>query len=256
MISGFPYQTKSKKINQDLEKIRNRFGSNGVKFTVLLLDNSHGTNQGLIQQIETKFLKRFYKSFIDWLLMDEEVGLIIKTKKPHVLNSLKQNSNFLDIAYNTKRCYVVERPFQEISLNYAKISNISVAIGTSMASALLECVSTGAKGIFYDYPNLRSLEKDIYSWGENKVFFQNLDNMINIIKSFKKDPIKNNFVGNWSSYLPLIDPFRDGRGGERIGNYMYWLKKELSKGLDKKESIKKANQKYAENWGKDKIYSF
>ena len=55
--------------------------------------------------------------------------------------------------------------------------------------------------------------------------------MINIIKSFKKDPIKNNFVGNWSSYLPLIDPFRDSRGGERIGNYMHWLKKELSKDI-------------------------
>ena len=87
MISGFPYQTNSKRINQDLESIRNRFSSSGVKFTVLLLDNLHGTNQGLIQQIETKFLKQFYKLFIDWLLIDEEVGLIIKTKTPHVLNS-------------------------------------------------------------------------------------------------------------------------------------------------------------------------
>ena len=35
----------------------------------------------------------------------------------------------------------------------------------------MECISFGAKGIFYDYPNLKSIEFDLYKWGEGKILF-------------------------------------------------------------------------------------
>ena len=101
---------------------------------------------------------------------------------------------------------------------------------------------------------MRSIENDIYTWGENKVFFQDLNTMIENIKYYKKDKNKNSFLGDWSSCLNKIEPFRDNKGGKRIGIYMQWLQKELSKGLKKNIAIKNANLKYVENWGQDKVY--
>ena len=65
LISGFPYKTQSKYIKKNLNKIETQFKDNGVKFTVLLLDNNHSNNKGLIQLIETEHLKDFYMMLND-----------------------------------------------------------------------------------------------------------------------------------------------------------------------------------------------
>ena len=67
--------------------------SNKTKFNILLLDSNHGKNDGLDQLIEKSTMIRFYKVFLDWVLEDEDIGLIIKPKKSElrVLTSTTTN---------------------------------------------------------------------------------------------------------------------------------------------------------------------
>ncbi len=64
----------------------------------------------------------------------------------------------------------------------------------------------------------------------------------------------NPFLGDWSDHLNELDPFRDGRGGDRIGIYMRWLQEGFEKGLRRDKTIARANKLYAEDWGKEMVY--
>ena len=97
-------------------------------------------------------------------------------------------------------------------------------------------------------------EPDLYKWGENKVIFPDLDEMLSRLEIYKNNHEKYPALGDWSEHLDDIDPFRDNRGGERIGTYLRWLLEGFEQGMDREENILKANQLYAEAWGKDKIF--
>ena len=109
--------------------------------------------------------------------------------------------------------------------------------------------------LFRSYPNLRSIEPDLYAWGDKKVIFSNLDEMIDTLKSFKQNPDIYPDLGDWSAHLDELDPFRDMRGAERIGTYVRWLKEAFDKGLERQDAIECANVFYADEWGEDKIFS-
>jgi len=255
LISGFPYSTQSEEVKKEVSMIEDNLHSHGAKFIILLLDNNHTTNKGLAQSMETSALEAFYQLFLNWLIDDDELGLVIKSKKPVVLDTLPEINDILHKAIKTGRCHLVENPFQLIPANYASISNMTIATGIFFSSALVECVSTGAKGVFYDYPNLRSIETELYSWGENKVIFSDISKMMLELKAYKTDSRSNPDLGDWSNHLETIDPFRDGRGGERIGNYIDWLQKGFKYSLECDTTIGRANQEYADAWGEDKLYS-
>jgi hypothetical protein len=61
-------------------------------------------------------------------------------------------------------------------------------------------------------------------------------------------------LGEWAEHIDELDPYRDGRGGERIGTYMRWLLESFDKGKTREGAIGNANKLFAESWGADKIY--
>ena len=78
--------------------------------------------------------------------------------------------------------------------------------------------------------------------------------MLSQIENYKNNPKKYQDLGDWSEHLDEIDPFRDNRGGERIGTYMRWLLESFEQGIEREENISKANRLYADSWGEDKIF--
>ena len=90
------------------------------------------------------------------------------------------------------------------------------------------------------------------SWGEGRVLFHDLESLGKAIDAFKKDPAWS-LLGDFTPILDDLDPFRDGRGGERMGSYIGWLVEKLDEGLDQKRAIQHANERYAEVWGMDKV---
>ena len=73
------------------------------------------------------------------------------------------------------------------------------------------------------------------------------------LKKYKGNPHSNSELGDWTPFLDELDPFRDGRGGERMGIYMRWLLESFDNGKNRDEVIQSANKLYAEKWGSDKV---
>ena len=254
IISGFPYTEKfvSTDIKSNNEVI---FKTGGNKFNILLLDSNHSNNDSIIQSITSSTMSLFYKVFLDWVVEDLDIGLIIKSKKSQFLYSLNNIiGSIKDIQNSTGRCVLIEDSFQKMPSSYLDNINIVVGTGIYFSSAIIECAIHGAKAIFFDYSNLRFHEKELYNWGGNKVIFHEFDTMFSYLKAYKNDPTSNPDLGDWSAYLGEFDPFRDQKGGERIGTYIHWLKNAFDQGLEKQEAIERANALYAKVWGEDKIY--
>ena len=197
-------------------------------------------------------MEKFYKLFLQWLLEDKFIKLVVKMKKSYY--ELPIESKILEDALNSKRLIILEDTTFKSPAEFASDTDMVVSTGFFFASALMECVSVGSKGIFCDYPNLRSLNYDLYTWGANKVIFEDLDEMICVLKEYKENPNIYSEIGDWSHYLNDIDPFRDNNGCLRIGNYTQWLLDGFDRGLSRDANITQANRLYQNSWGDDKIF--
>lgn len=255
LIAGEPYSS-TYNVNSDLDKnkkIQKKLKKNGAKFIVLLIDNMHSTNESLGQNVYTPKMVEFYRYFLDWVHDDPEFGLIIKSKKSIIQETLPGIQRQIEQAESTGRCYNVPDPLGTKPADYAGIVNMAVSTNVFISGSLIECILQGCKGVHYDYANLKTIETDLYAWGENKVLFTELSDMVKAIKAYKNEPANNPELGDWSGHLDELDPFRDGGGGERIGTYMRWLLEGFDKGRSRDEAIEEANKLYADMWGSDKI---
>ena len=151
----------------------------------------------------------------------------------------------------TGRCLVLAESLGRLASDAAHPADIAVGIGIS--SAVIEAVIAGCKGIHYDVSGLQS--HTFYKWGYKKVIFDDIDKMMVSLKRYKENPNNEPELGDWSLHLDELDPFRDGRGGERIGTYIHWLLEVFNKGGSRDEAIQYANKLYSEQWGGDKIIS-
>lgn len=256
LISGFPYKIKNVKSHYESLEIKKQFQFKGVKTTLLLIDSNHSKNlNGNAQYLPTSILENFYKSFIKLVLDNPEIGIIIKSKRKRNINSLNNIQSILQDAINTGRCHLIEDTFQTISSSYIKAIDFAISTGFILSSAFMECAGFGIKSIYYDYSNISNQEKDIYSWGKNKVIFRDVGKIIKEITLYNKNPIQKDYLGNWDSHIDKINMFIDDNGYERIGRYLNFLQQGFNNNLDCKSAIKEANKNYIARWGKKSIFS-
>ena len=255
LISGHPYPASSDNMIKSAKKIRDELIANGAKFIILLLDSNHSMNQSLQQCIYTPIMYKYYKYHLQWVLEDEEIGLIIKSKKPVVQENLTDINQLLDEANKSGRCYNIADPFGIQPSYFGGVADFVVATGIYLPGALIECILKGTRGVFFDYPNQRNSEKELYEWGDQKVIFDNLETLIDSLKLYKQNPNNNPELGDWSDHLDDIESFQDGLGGDRVGEYVRTLQQAFDNGLGQQASIKQANSDYISKWGDDKIVS-
>ena len=224
------------------------------KFTILLIDNYHSYNKTIPgQAVYTPFMKSFYEFFLNWVLEDDDFGLIIKTKKPYLQNSLNIN-DLLRRTEKTGRCYNSKNPLIDRGYHYANLVTLSVSINIFFSSALIENVILGNRGVHFDYMNSKIRNESIYSWGENKVIFNDFDKFKSLIKKYKNNTSNSKEIGDWSKFIDEIEPFRDNLSPLRIANYIDDLKEGYDKNLNKYKNIEIANKNYVSKWGNDKIF--
>ncbi|NQT30396.1 MAG: hypothetical protein HQ596_07475 [Candidatus Saganbacteria bacterium] len=239
--NDFLFKDKFKE-GQDLKKELNL---KGARFIVALFDNVHGP----FCHISSGMMERFYLAFLTWLLEDPDIGIIIKSKKPSVLSNLPRVLSLLNRAEATGRSIRLERYFGRLVMDASAASDMVIGIGIS--SAVVESVIAGCRGIHCDLTPLRAHE--YYQWGYERIIFDNLDRMMGALKKYKEDKISNARLGDWTPFLDELDPFRDGRAGERMGTYMRWLLEGFDAGFPRQSVLRGANAKYAEKWGDQNI---
>ncbi|MBI1811747.1 MAG: hypothetical protein HY035_10580 [Nitrospirae bacterium] len=245
IVAGHPNDANFLQHDGEMKKTKELFKRNGAAFIIALFDSGHGSQYHY--NFSSAEMEMVYTRFLNWVLEENTLGLAIKSKKPYILETLPNIRSLLKSAEETGRC--IRLPFSYFPSTTAQIADM--VVGLSISTAATEAVIAGSRGIHYHSKFPRTHE--YYKWGYGKLVFDDLDLMMKALKGYKADKSSNPELGDWTPYLDLIDPFRDGRAGERMGTYFKWCLEGFDAGLNRNDVIKQANEKYASRWGDDKV---
>lgn len=265
IISGNPLSENIKRNYSSANKNFSYFNHKDI-FTILLIDNFHSNNNDIpnvsplnLSEINigdgiyTPDMRNYYNFFLNWVLNDTSIKLVVKPKKISLQKKLGID-NLLSMAIDTGRCININKTLRNKDYLSEHSIDMCVSINNWLSTALLENVLHGYRGVHFDYANKMEFNSSIYSWGKNKVIFNDFDEMKTHLNEFKNKNINYIKLGDWSNYINKIDPFRDSLGSQRIGQYIQDLHHNFKLNNSSKETIKLANKSYEKKWGKDKLY--
>jgi hypothetical protein len=213
----------------------------GVRLTLTLLDNSPS-------------VPNFYRFFIQWLVDDPSLGILIKSKGKN-WKSVQEGAmgGLVQEAMDSGRLFVIDKGASPADA--ALLTDFSV--GITSISAIAVAGLQGARVLFLDYEKMDQGKLKPYcifhSLGPKRCVFYDPESLKEAVLGYFNDPESNPLLGDVSSILDQLDPFRDGKASQRIGEYVTWYIENLSKNLSKDEALRKATKKYAEKWGEDKV---
>ncbi len=203
------------------------------------------------------FTQKNYAYLIDKVLQDLRYGIIFKPKSPgNLMRRLGPVAGMLEDLQKSGRAIV---------LGGGSLQGMYPPVLASLAADLTihECLSAGSAGVESALAGASTLFLDTEGWpvspfyqgGLGKVVFQDWNSLWQACSDFFEKPGAKSHLGNCAPYLTDLDPFRDGRAAERMGNYLKWLIDGLNAGLPRGTVLADANERYARLWGSDKIYS-
>jgi hypothetical protein len=213
----------------------------GVRYTLALFDNSVP-------------VPNFYQFFLQWLIADPALGILIKSKGDNWKSFHDDGVNILaQQALNTGRLFIMDPTASPVDA--ALLSNFS--IGVTGISAIALAALKGARVLYLDYEYLdKGPLKDytlLHSLGEKRCVFYNPESLKDSVLEYINSPEANPNLGDASSILDQIDPFRDGIASQRIGEYVSWYLEELDDGFNASDAVRSATDRYANKWGADKV---
>lgn len=248
---GYITDYSFKEVKEDVRRLRRQLIEKGAGFIICYFDeNSSDDRMSVVTNSQSASV---YRSLLELVLKDETLGLICSPKRPKTLfERLPDIESLSRKAIETGRCLFMggEYTADNYPTEAAQASDlvITLLLGGTVA---LESSLSGAKVVFLDLEGLYSYP--VYPWGEGKVVFDNIDDLLTAIKKFKANPKSNPTFGDLSKWVGDKDSFRDGNASLRIGQYLDWLLEMFSQGKSRDEALEYANQKYAELWGKENI---
>ena len=233
-------------------QVRAALTSTGVRFIVCFLDE--GSADDRRWSLSHEFMADNYRFLLDKLFADPTLGLVLKPKSPKSLRRrLGEVAQKLDAALETGRCYMYEEGVAATDALPCEASlTADVTIGILYGStASMECALAGSLSLLVDRE--RVTYHPLYRLGEGRVVFPNWENLWDVLCAYRKDPRSLSGFGDWSPLLDDLDPFRDGKAAQRMGEYIGWLAESLTKGLSPDNAMELAWQKYVDQWGDDKV---
>jgi hypothetical protein len=93
----------------------------------------------------------------------------------------------------------------------------------------------------------------LYDLGLGKVVFRDWDNLWETFLIHSRSGAKVPGFGDWSNMLNDLDPFRDGRAAERMGQYIRWILDGFKEGHDRETVLANAAERYTDIWGHEKV---
>jgi hypothetical protein len=132
------------------------------------------------------------------------------------------------------------------------------AVGVDMNSAVTVAALAGCRAIHLDYVRLHASPlaqwARCYRAGPDRLVFDDPTKLWAKLNEFFDGPVADPSLGLADeTLLRSIDPFRDGRAGQRIGEYLRWYPAGLDRGLDRDSALAEGDDRYAEKAGTDTV---
>jgi len=202
--------------------------------------------------------EHFYEFFLRRVIDDPRWGLLIKPKGEYNLLWVRQHLPSLHALYEealaTGRVHLLDWRLSPAEAAAAADFSVGVDINSAVVIAAL----AGRRAIHLDYVRLHTSPlsdwADFYRAGPDRLVFDNPDKLWERLNRYLDKPGCDPDLGVVDDVLlHKIDPFRDGRAGQRIGEYLRCYLEGLDSGLERDRALNRADHFYAETWGADKV---
>jgi hypothetical protein len=228
--TGYVYEAllRSDSNVSESRRIREHFRASGVSLVLAVYDN-HPHLNGHFDQSQ---LKDFYSYLIDLARTNGDIGLIIKSKKPQILQQLPDIRAQIDTLKQSGKCVVLEGRMTSVSVSALAAD---IAIGFPASTAACEAALAGCKIIMWDPGNAKghalagSEQKLIYT--DFPQFQVALENLI-VAQRGQTNPTENG-----EAMISRIDRFHDGLSYRRAADFIRIFLEAKERGLDKLESL-------------------
>lgn len=193
-------------------------------------------------------IREFYGAFIELAEADDRFSLLIKTKKPQVLESMPDEiRNGIQRLMGEGRC--MQAGWKITAPTAAAQSDMVAAVPSTAA---FESILAGTRTILYN--PMRTGSSPFYREnGLNRRVFEDSGSMIDALKRFADGTDEG--VGDCGDLIPYIDSFNDKKGPERVGMYLQTCFDLFDEGKSRDEIIETANANYTQKWGSELLTS-
>ena len=130
-------------------------------------------------------------------------------------------------------------------------SDLAVHGHLSAGTAGIESALAGIPTLLLDREGYPS--SPLYALELGRVIFQDWETLWQVCVEHWSVPGGLNRFGDWSPILSEMDPFRDGKAAERMGDYIKWLIEGYQDNRSRDTILADAAEKYVDRWGSDKI---
>lgn len=254
VITGYNGDHRFKLVERESFEVRKQLFKNGAKYVIAFFDENSVSDIRI--HTGNQFMSANYEFLLRQALEDSSLGLVFKPKVPKTLRQrLGPVAKLLKEMESQGRCFVFENGMAHGSyppVVAAKAADIAIHGHLCAATAGIEAALAGVPTVLLDREGWPSCP--FYAYGtEGKIIFRSWESLWPILSEYLKRPGSIPGFADWSGLLDTLDPFRDGRAAERIGNYLSWVMDGLRAGHPRNQVLSGAAQRYAQIWGKDKV---
>lgn len=226
----------------------------GASYVAAYFDENSGDDGRWILGHERE--RRNYAFILAKVLDDPAFGLVLKPKSPRTLRKrLGDTAATLDRALKTGRCHIYEDgPLQGSTppVQAALAADLTIHGSVAAATAGVEAALAGARVVLLDDDGWSI--SPLNRLGRQRVIFDDWNSLWSTWAAYRREPSNVNGFADWSPVLDDLDPFRDGRGAERMGVYLQWLVDGYNDGHSKSKVLAAAADRYKAIWGSDKVF--
>ncbi|MDO8527431.1 MAG: hypothetical protein Q7T03_07085 [Deltaproteobacteria bacterium] len=255
VVTGFLGDHRIPLLKTAADQVREKLQTAGARQIIAYTDeNSCGDSRW---HTGHEFMRENYVFLLEKLLSTPELGLVLKPKVPSTLRQRLGNvAELLKKAEQTGRCYIFEEGTAHGHYPpaiAALAADVAIHGHLCASTAGLECALTKTPTLLLDREGWSV--SPLYDLGVGKVVFNDWTSLWKVFQEHQKNNDGVPGFGDWSSMLDRFDPFRDGKASHRMGTYIQWLIEGFKHGLPRDTVLSDAAERYAKQWGADKIIS-
>ncbi len=247
LYSGYITDYAFDAVKERANSLRQALCSRGAQRIIAYFDENSSDDR--MSMILNKTASAIYKNFLEMVIFNPKLGLIIHPKKPTTLfKRLPDIKPLFEQAVATGRCILQIGLYRTTAYptETAQAADLCVAslLGGTVA---LESMLSGVKTVMIDLEGMRSSPE--YQWGKNRIVFDSLDGLMSALKPWVLNSDSAG-IGDLSVVLNLSlkDPFQDGNASKRIAHYIAWLLEKFNTKASAAEATVYANHQYQQHW--------
>jgi hypothetical protein len=253
VVTGYFGDYRFSYVNPVALAIKQRLQHNGAKHIIAYFDENSADDSRWHTGHE--FMRENYLFLLEKALKNPKLGIVFKPKVPSTLRRrLGPVAELLKQAEETGRCFVFEGGAMHGSYPptaAALAADVAIHGHLCAATAGVESALAGVPTLLIDREGWQVSK--LYRLGKGRVVFKEWAEAWEKLGTYFNDPKALPGFGNWSPIIGEIDPFRDGRAAERIGDYLSWLLEGFKTNIAREELLASVAERYRDKWGRDKI---